>query len=257
MAQAAPRHDAPVWAFGAGRGVSRRGWFDFFGYQSGHGDGDADLRWLLEGPPATAWGEGRAIPFVNLEFNYEGHLAYQSKRPFDDFMVRRAAYWSLLVAPTAGVTYGAHGIWPWQEEGGVPLDHPHTGAAPPWHEAIRLPGSESMRIMRSLFDSLDWWRLRPAPDILARQPGEADPNRFVAASATEGHEQAVVYLPAGRGGEGAVREVELRTDLLPEGARASWFDPATGERTPPARPGAVRLRSPFAHDAALVISGGA
>ena len=30
-------------------------WFDFIGYQSGHGDGDDHLRWLVEGPPARGW----------------------------------------------------------------------------------------------------------------------------------------------------------------------------------------------------------
>ncbi|MHC5035621.1 MAG: apiosidase-like domain-containing protein, partial [Planctomycetota bacterium] len=95
-------------------------WYDFIGYQSGHGDSDEDLRWLTGGPPASQWAGEPARPVVNLEPNYEAHPAYQSGKPFTDREVRRAAYWSLLVSPTAGLTFGHNSIWAWQEEPAAP-----------------------------------------------------------------------------------------------------------------------------------------
>jgi hypothetical protein len=234
-------------------------WFDLIGYQSGHGESDAELRWLTSGPPAKEGGEGRTLPVVNLEPNYEGHRAYRTGTLFDERLVRRAAYWSLLVSPTAGVTYGAHGIWYWSEEPAEPLDHAGTGVAPPWHEAMRLPGSVSMRHLRDLFGSVPWWRLRPRPDLLAEQPGEADPARFVAAAATEDIEAAVVYLPPAPGGGTAVREVSFRKEALPERMKASWFDPATGvwgEAFTLSRAQAGKLTSPVEGDAVLVLRSG-
>jgi hypothetical protein len=83
-------------------------WMSIHGYQSGHGDNEATLKWLVQGPPAQDWKKQPARPFINLEPPYENHLAYQSKQPISAQAVRRAVYWSLLVHPTAGVSYGGH-----------------------------------------------------------------------------------------------------------------------------------------------------
>ena len=37
--------------------------------------------------------------------------------------MRNASYWSILATPTAGITYGANGIWPWLREGEEILNH--------------------------------------------------------------------------------------------------------------------------------------
>ena len=51
----------------------------------------------------------------------------------------------------------------------------------------------------ALFTSIDFWRLRPAPDPLARQPGTTAPTQFVAAAASESRDLLVAYTPeAGR-----------------------------------------------------------
>ncbi|MBE3134670.1 MAG: DUF4038 domain-containing protein, partial [Acidobacteria bacterium] len=197
-------------------------WFGFVGYQSGHGDSDKSLEWLVRGPPAADWKTEPHHPVINLEPNYEGHRAYQSKQPITAFMVRRAAWWSLLVSPTAGVTYGCHGVWSWQKEAGVPRAHPNTGAAPAWHEAIALPGSTDMKRLKDFFASVQWQRLRPAQDRVVKQPGGADPKKFVAAARADDGSFAVAYLPAGG-------TVELRTDGLKGAAAARWYDPREGK----------------------------
>ena len=85
---------------------------------------------------------GFCRPFINLEAPYEGHLAYQSKKPITAEFMRRAIYWSLLGAPTAGATYGAHGVWGWDDGTHPPTDHPSTGTPSSWQNALKLPGAE-------------------------------------------------------------------------------------------------------------------
>jgi hypothetical protein len=206
-------------------------WLSIFGYQSGHGDDARTLEWIHSGPPSQAWQRQPARPIINLEPPYEAHLGYQSRQPHRDDSVRRAVYWSLLNAPTAGVTYGAHGVWSWETAPSVPLNHERTGVARPWHEAMSLPGSTQMKHVARLFASLPWWRLRPDDGLLAVQPGGDDPARHVSAARTDDGKVAVLYLPVG----GEVR-------LTAAEWRGEWFDPRTGGRQPAggAEPGTFR-----------------
>ena len=200
----------------------REPWFGFHGYQSGHGDGDGDLRWLLKGPPECPWEGDPVQPIINLEPNYEGHPAYQSGQAFTDYHVRRAAYWSLLVAPAAGITYGNNSIWWWGREPRVPLAHEALGVVAPWQAGLHLPGVGQMTILKDFFESLPWWELRPAQDLLATQPGQDDPSRFVTVAATPDRSVVVAYLPVGG---------EVALQGLPEGQQARWFDPRRGVYT--------------------------
>lgn len=223
-------------------------WIDFIGYQSGHGDSAGSLKWLTTGPPAREWNRRPTRPVINLEPNYEAHLAYQSRQPIDAHKVRRALYWSLLIAPPAGVTYGHHGIWFWAEKREVPLNHSGSGEAPPWHEAVRSEGAASVRHLRTLLDLVEWWKLRPAQDLLHEQPGDKDPARFIAAAKSTDGRVAVVYTPAGG-------RIALRTEKLSLPAAAEWFDPRGGKR---ARAGDVtapecRFDAPDEGDWALVV----
>jgi hypothetical protein len=196
-------------------------WFDFIGYQSGHGDGEGDLRWLVFGPPAQFWSRQPLRPVINLEPNYEAHLAYQSRKPITAAMVRRAAYWSLLVSPTAGVTYGAHGVWYFSDKAEEPLDHAGTGVAQPYFEAIHLEGAHHMTHLVEIFSQIPWWQLRPAPDLLAYQPGTQQVQHFVAAGLTTDRKLAVIYTPI-------TQRLRLRTQQLTGEGEALWFNPRNG-----------------------------
>jgi hypothetical protein len=200
------------------------GWLTVLGYQSGHGDSPETLRWIHSGPPSDGWRKAPERPVINLEPPYEGHLAYQSRQPHSAYNVRRAVYWSLLSTPTAGVTYGAHGLWSWQRKAGEePPDHKGTGVAKTWREALDLPGSTHMKYVADLFTSLPWWRLRPYQGLLGGQPGGNDPAKHVAAAWSEDGDLAVIYLPVGG-------EVRLKVDQLADGLKSEWFDPRTGKR---------------------------
>ena len=224
--------------------LSTEPWLDIWGYQSGHGDDDKALAWIHSGPVTFTWPEDSKRTFINLELPYEGHQAYQSKEPHSAYNVRRAAYWSLLNAPTAGVSYGANGIWSWQTEPGEPLNHENTGMAPPWSEAVNLPGSAEMGVLASIFTGLHWWQLRPNPDLVRDQPGMLDPKAFIAAAQNADRSTIVLYQPAGG-------RVELDTDLA--GCAGHRIDPRTGERWPIKVDAAGNLDSPVENDWVIVL----
>jgi hypothetical protein len=223
-------------------------WLTVLGYQSGHGDGENSNRWLHSGPPHQNWRAEPARPIINLEPPYEGHNGYQSKQPHSAFSVRRAVYGSLLCTRTAGVTYGGQGIWSWQKTTGEePADHPGSGIAALWREALNLPGGREMRFVVNLFESLPWWSLRPAEELLLSQPGETNPAAFISVSRSDDGKSVVAYLPFGG-------EIALRPEALPSPGKSEWFNPRDGQRVPtvPQSPGI--FRAPDSQDWVLVLS---
>ena len=220
-------------------------WLDIAGYQSGHDDGERNLRWLTQGPPATAWRDEPVRAFMNIEPPYENHNAYTSKQPLSAFTVRRALYWSLLVSPTAGLTYGGHGVWGWDDGTQAPFAHPNSGMPLPWRQALHMPAAEQVGHIAALFGSVDWPRLVPAPEIVAVQPGEQDPRRFIAAASAPEGDLVLLYIPEDR-------RVKLRLGGLQEGLLGQWFDPSTGMRH--AATVAPEMETPGPGDWVLVLS---
>lgn len=249
------------WPYASFRGEA---WLDVYGYQSGHSNAPDNFRWINAGPVSKAWRQEPAVAYMNLEPPYEAHLFGGTKKPFTAHDVRRACYWSLLAAPVAGLTYGGHGIWSWQEVDGLPYDHPYTGMAKAWQEAKDLPGASDMGRMADLFTSIDWPALRPAPELLAVQPAAAadaagrdaevavepnragDPAKFVAAAKSEAGDLAIFYLPVGG-------DVTVRADRLKSGLKAEWFDPRTGNRRPAAAKDGGVYAAPDAQDWVLLM----
>lgn len=193
----------------------RDDWYDFVGYQSSHNTSEKLLRWMTEGPPATEWKEPPVKPFINLEPNYELHSA---RGGFSDFDVRRASYWSVLVSPSAGVSYGNTPVWNWNVTPALSEGHERLGQVQPWRAGLDTPGIRSMTHLVTFFQSGPWHELRPAPDVLAEKPAEVA--KFIAASKTRDGSWAVLYTPAGG---------NLNVQGLQPGLVARWFNPRTGE----------------------------
>jgi Protein of unknown function (DUF4038)/Domain of unknown function (DUF5060)/Putative collagen-binding domain of a collagenase len=199
-------------------------WATFYVYQSGHSDEEAKIRWLPEGPHVTDWLKKPPRPIINVEPNYEDHPSYASGVRFTAGDVRRASYWSLLVTPTAGVTYGHFSLWAWateREPVGQAIRRQAEYILEPWWSVLDTPGAQSMTILRRYFESGEWWKLRPAQDLLADQPGTYDARQFVAAARTESRDWTVVYLPEGGS------SIRLNSGAA-SGASARWFDPRNG-----------------------------
>lgn len=228
-------------------------WLSFISYQSCHYHSPEAYRWHVDGPPAKDWSVEPHHPIINLEANYEAVYSLdKAKKLFDDHDVRRASYWSLLVSPPAGITYGAHGIWSWQLTRGFPMNFPHAGEAPSWQEAMRLPGSTSMKHLKDLFTSFEFWRLRPAQELLVEQPGTQDPLRYVVIAVAEGGDWGLAYLPAGG-------TVHLRPEALGSSIEARWFNPRTGEwlRSQPVGGSRLELTAPDEKDWVVHFAGAA
>lgn len=200
-------------------------WFNFVGYQSGHGDDERTLKWIFEGPLADDWMKLPHRPFVNLEPPYENHVAYQSRKPVSPETARRAIYWSLLSAPTAGVTYGGHGIWGWDDGTKEPTDHPGTGIPLPWKQALTMPAALQMFHLAEFMGSLNWPKLRPAPAVVVNNPGVQKASKFIAAAKTDDKELMVIYVPE-------ERTIEVKLDSMPPSPNVTWFNPRTGEKSP-------------------------
>ena len=197
-------------------------WLSVLSYQSGHGDSAKTLKWLTTGP-ATTFASSK--PVINLEPPYEGHNGYSSKKPHSALSTRRATYWSLLVTPTAGVTYGGHGVWSWHTRPGQePTGHKGTGVAKVWRDALDLPFARQLHVVGETFGRLPWTQLRPAQQFLKTQPGDADPTKFVAVAATPDDSAAIVYSPAGAAGLAAVDTKRLA------GKSLFLVNPVTGTR---------------------------
>jgi hypothetical protein len=200
-------------------------WYNFVAYQSGHGDDDKTMRWLQDGPMTEDWTKMPHKPFVNLEPPYENHLGYQSKKPHTQESVRRAIYWSLLDTPTAGVTYGGHGVWGWDDGSKPPADHAGTGTPMPWQKALTMPGAEQMKHLADFFNSFDFWRLRPAPVAVVNQPGAQAPAKYIAAAKSDQKDLLILYIPE-------ERSVEVKLNLMPNSPNVTWINPRTGEKSP-------------------------
>lgn len=196
-------------------------WYQIATIQSGHGSADKDVAFLVDGEYAKAWQRLR-MPFINLEPNYEDARSYHEEKSFTAYHVRRASYWSLLLAPPAGVTYGIGSVWMWATtEGEIAENHSDNWAGNPWDQDLYTPGAESMTILKEIFEKLPWTELRPAPELLARQPGLEDLRAWQAVAATADRSCVVVYAPKGG-------PIELEPESVSADLTVHSVDPASG-----------------------------
>ena len=196
-------------------------WVGFLMYQSGHGNNAAKWKWNATQGPAAGWKIEPARPVMDGEPNYEAHLDYHTRKPIGESQVRRAAWYSLLGGPPAGVTYGAHGIWFWSRKAELPLDHAGTGATQPWWECLDYPGARQMKVMRDILDTVSWWTLRPDRSLLAEDPADPEFLAWPMPARSQDGRLAVVYLPSNP-------TVTLNLSGFGGPVTGSWADPRTG-----------------------------
>lgn len=139
---------------------------DFYMYQPGHNALAQDEAWKL---PEDFRANYPKKPLINSEPCYEmmGASRHVYVR-FNDENCRASAWAGILAGATAGVTYGAHGIWNWQtsqSQGSVlgeGFDAPFR-----WQEALQLPGVWDFGMIEPLLVALGCRTLVPAQDELA------------------------------------------------------------------------------------------
>ncbi|MDB6023502.1 MAG: hypothetical protein JWQ04_3359 [Pedosphaera sp.] len=211
----------PGEAYWALEGFRAEPWVDALGYQSGQEVTDDAAQWMNAGPVTKDWNREPARPFINLAPPCENQPV--GSTPTDPHSVRRAAYWSVLNTSAAGINYGGYGVWNWD------MTVENRSAAPgsknlrAWQLALLLPGAKQMGTLADAFTSIDFSRLRPAPELLAQQPGASSPLHYVAAARTEAGDLAVIYVPENI-------PVELNVKELPPSPTATWICPHDGQR---------------------------
>jgi hypothetical protein len=195
--------------------LNARNWLDFIVYQSCHFRDSADRARRYS---AIARSFVPRRPVVNSEPCYDSLNIMDAdnteKRRFGRADVRRTSWVSLLSGAGAGISYGAHGLWPWHRDGqaygpihyGMPLD---------WRRALTLESGEDLALLRRFFERLPWWENEPAAGLTADRPDA------ILGSATVGDETLVTYIA----GQASV-SVPVRIAVA---ASAEWFDPTTGE----------------------------
>lgn len=196
-------------------------WFQFAVYQSGHRSKDSHFRWLHSGPPAHRWKREPVRPTINIEPQYENNDNPIVSGSAAD--IRKHIYWSMLVAPTAGVSYGNGPIWVWNPVEPSPAEgHGGVHVVDTWRAGLDTDGVRSTTQLAAFFASGPWSQLHPAPELLRTQPGIDDGSAFIAVSRASETGWTVAYVP-----QGSRTPVELAA-ALPDGVRARWFDPRTG-----------------------------
>jgi len=219
-------------------------WLDTVGYQSSHSAAEGTVNWINRGPMAEKWDKLPARPLINLEPLYENNSGSNS----DD--VRKACYWSVFATPVAGITYGAHAIWPWLKRGEKALNHSGVVSSASWQDSLSFPGVVQVSYLAQFMQRFRWWDLRPRhQELLVEQPGATNFRQFVSALANDDASTVLVYLPE-------KLSCRLRNPRLMT-YKARWFDPIAGQDSAVADfgPGPIlEIPSPFEKDAVLVLT---
>jgi len=181
------------------------------GYSSNHFHGE---EWLSANFIQT-WGDYRSIqrmvladyhrkprkPAVHAEGAYEAGIEYPT--PITAHLVRRQAYDAYL---SGGFhTYGHNDLW---------------RKTPYWRDCLNSKGARSIKILKDIFASLEWWKLMPDQSLFDIWAPEAH-----AASISEDRDFAVIYF--------AFRvELPICTGRVGNGGpvRAIWIDPEDGRQ---------------------------
>lgn len=210
--------------FDANRAYHDADYTDFAGLQSGHHKGDperaygAARAWTLD-----LWNRPPVKPVINIEAMYDGYGRDDAPkwRPQD----ARKLGWITWLNGSMGCSYGAGDVGPKVPggAGGVWKFSAKPGAFDHWRTCLTWPSAGQMTHLRDFFAGIEWWRLRPAPELVRTQPAAEE--RKIAASRSAAGDLAVVYLPDNP-------EVELDLTPLSGPSAATWFDPVTGKTAP-------------------------
>lgn len=220
---------------------------DFYMFQPGHNYEGQPEAWKL---PEDFRVNYPVKPMINSEPCYEQMGA--SRHVYWRFTAQdcRASVWaSILAGASAGVTYGAHGVWNWQTSAsrgsvlGEGFDAPFR-----WQECLQFPGVWDFGLIPEVLSGLGMLGTAAGVDVAVPAQELLDDNREQIRAARIG-ERVVVYLPR-------TTALKLRVD----GAWSAVAFDLENKRVAhlPVRvldEGGVRVaQHPFEHDALLVVS---
>lgn len=145
--------------------------YHFYSYQASHSLSEQEAtshQTNMLKLSALFCGKAEKKPIVDTEPCYEGHgYAYAYGR-FKAFDIRHATWQSLLSGASAGITYGAHGIWQFFRDGDVFKSCDFSSQPFNWHAALTFEGAWDVGFAKWLFERYDMFGVAPCTDIEAR-----------------------------------------------------------------------------------------
>lgn len=190
-------------------------WLDFNMTQTGHCSREYGIYQMIK----DDYNRTPVKPCFDGEPRYEDHpVCWQpdSLGWFDEYDVRKAAYWSLF-SGSFGHTYGCHPIWQMK----TPQSEAIGFCRNNWTDVIDLPGSFQVGYARRLMESRDMLSRVPNQRFLVTPAGSM--MDYVAATTGDGY--AMVYLPVKK--PVTVNLQQLNAAKI----KAWWFNPRTGTST--------------------------
>ena len=161
---------------------------DFYMYQSGHNAQNLAMPYLLA---ESLYSKYPPKPLLNSEPCYE-QMGFSRKMygRFYRYDVRRAAWMSILSGASAGVTYGAHGIYSWHKIGksfgmstGEGFDAPNS-----WNDAVKYPGAWDYGYIKYILGMYNIQELIPMDNIL-------NSSKDIRMAKTQNEEKILIYVP--------------------------------------------------------------
>lgn len=199
-------------------------WLDLHMYHSSHIAGSkatATYQQALAGyklfpPKPLVNAEPVFEDFVDEFWKYVGREDIPEAARITAEHVRRASYESVLSGSLVGVTYGGNGVWQWANDAFENLFWPRTDVL----EALALPGSTHLSLLKTLMERYRWYDLVPHPEWVVEQ----DAADFLPLAANT--DILLAYFPTGLS-----RAVISTRAASRHVARSWWIDPTTGDRT--------------------------
>lgn len=162
--------------------------YHFYAYQSGHNlsTEESEGQQSMLAYSKQFLDKKTKKPIVNTEPCYEGHGFGGIYGRFGAKDVRRAAWQSILSGASAGVSYGAHGMWQLYTAGEHFNGAKYSSMPYPWYDALNFAGAWDVGYLKYLYEQYNIGRLRPCNDYAARSSAIC-----MAANSS----QIAVYLP--------------------------------------------------------------
>lgn len=160
-------------------------------------------------------------PTWEIEYAWEdGPVNWDtSNGRFDDYDVRKGAYWSLF-AGGFGCMYGCYDVFRFYRDPQQADEYEFDTPGIAWADALHRPGADQMRHVRALMQSRPMLTRIPDQDLLLSDPGVGAAH--VRATRDDQGRYAFVYAVLGE-------PLAVNPDRLSDGEiRAWWFDPRNG-----------------------------
>jgi hypothetical protein len=166
--------------------------------------------------------------------------------------VRQSACCGLLMVPPAGASYAGLAVENWDTTVYPKKDDRFGAGLPQWHKALFMPGAKQLGQIAGLFGSVEFWRLRPEPAVLAAAPLDGSFAPPPCPAATPTRDFSMVYAIKGP-------MLDLALDAMPRSPIVTWFNPRQGASSPAVAvvaQGKCQFPTPDPQDWLLVLKAG-